>query len=290
MILLTVFSYASATPLELHPMPALTNIPSTPPLGEIIAVDFHPEGGFVLLESGNQRLLQFDRDGRFVGEAGGFGFREGSLRGASDITRAGFEIWVADPLAGKIVRFDNRLAPLEPWTGALERGVEAPFTRPVSAARAVSGDAVVIEHDRSEAWLLDPDGRLVERIGSYGEMERSFSDPKRVEISQSGTIAVADPGQQAVFLFDRFGTPRGYRPWKNAGPGPTTVAWLNDRMFAAGPDRLRLLNPRGQTVQEWDGDLFGGPIHDLACDGNHLLIAVGNTVQRFRLSSSEEEE
>ncbi len=289
-LLLILASASYAQPVSLHPLPAITGLPDQPALGPIVAVNFHPDDGFVMLESDNQRLLHFNRAGRFVGEAGGFGFGDGALRGATDLTCAGFEIWVCDPLAGRIVRYDTRLAPLEPWTEALERGTQAPFTRPVSVARAESGDAVLIEQDRSEAWLLDPEGRLLERIGQFGEMEHSFSDPVRVEISNDGAVAVADPGQQTVFLFDRFGTPRGYRPWNDARPGPVTIAWYHDHLFVAGTDVLRLLNPRGQIVQEWEADLFGGAIHDLTCDGQQLLIAVGNTALRFRISQDSDSE
>ncbi len=292
-ILLILFALPAsgfAQAIELLPLPLISGIPASPNVGTIIAVDFHPKGGYVLIESTNQRLLHFDNKGVFVDEAGGFGFGEGSFRGATDITQAGFEIWISDPLAGQIIRYDLWLAPLEPWTGTLERGVEAQFLRPVSVARAASGDVVVIEQDRAELLLLDPEGRLVERVGSFGEMNRRLVDPVRVEISPSGIIAIADPGQQAVFLFDRFGNPRGYRPWNDAGYGPTSIAWLGELMFVAGPERLRLLNPRGQIIHEWDSALFGGPIHDLACDDETLLIAVGSTVLRFRVDQNPVEE
>ncbi len=268
--------------IDLALLPDLTGIPAAPKLGQIIAVDFHPESGFLALENGNQRLLRFDRRGVFIGEAGGFGFGDGSLRGATDITRAGFEIWACDPLAARIVRYDTRLAPLEPWNSVVEQGQDVPFSRPVSIARAASGDAVLIEQDRAEAWLIDASGRLVERIGSFGEMDESFGDPRRVAVAPDGKLAVADPAQQTVFLFDRFGTPRGRRPWTGGTPGPTTVTWLNDSLFVAGPDLLCLLDPRGQTIRKWTAtDLGNGAIHDLACDGDRLIVAQGTTVRRF---------
>ncbi|MCB2213128.1 hypothetical protein KQI52_13525 [bacterium] len=276
------------TLFDLTPLPELSGIPAKPKLGQIIAVDFHPESGFLALENGNQRLLRFDRRGVFIGEAGGFGFGDGSLRGATDITRAGFEIWVCDPLAARIVRYDTRLAPLEPWTSVVEQAQDVSFSRPVSIARAASGDAVLIEQDRAEAWLIDAGGRLVERIGAFGEMDESFGDPHRVAVAPDGKLAVADPAQRTVFLFDRFGTPRGRRPWTGDTPGPMTVTWLNDSLFVAGPELLRLLDPRGQTVREWTAlDLGEGAIHDLACDGDRLLVAQGTSVRRFTFERNQ---
>ncbi|MBS1261271.1 MAG: hypothetical protein MAG453_00592 [Calditrichaeota bacterium] len=273
----------AAQMIELDPLPELRGTPPSPEVGRVIAVDFHPEGGVVLLENANLRLLQYDRAGRFVTEAGGFGFEQGGLRGAKDITAAGFEIWIADPFAGFIARYDAWLAPLDPWTGARQRGSEVPFERPVSVARAGSGDVVVLESDRAEALLIDPQGRLVERIGAFGELPEGFIEPRRVEISRSGTIAVADPGRGAVHLFDRFGSPRGHRPWTGGGEGPTSIAWMGDSLWVGGAGRVVLLDERGRTVLSLARDSAGGPVRDLACDGSRLAVAAGSTVRRFRI-------
>ena len=272
--------------VELSDLGGLNGVPDNGAAnGVVIAVAFDPDGSFFVLESAGGRLIHAARDGKFLQQTGGFGFGDDSFNNPGDAALIGFEIWVTDPVARGIVRFDRRFVSL----GAL-RGVEDPLTgdslqfdRPVSVARAKNGDIIVLERDRQEILLLSLRGQLVDRFGGFGETNKGMVSPRKVRVAADGTIAVADPGREVVMLFNRFGSPRGYFPIPWGGGGPNGLAWEGTRLWVAGDEGLALLDERGKVLQTWPAERFGGRVNDVAVDGDLLAIAVNDTVKLFRI-------
>jgi hypothetical protein len=192
-----------------------------------------------------------------------------------------FEVWVADKLGGRIVRFDPWLAPLDPFTGNEADGVS--FARPVSVSRMPNGDVLVLEQDRLEIVWLNYDGQLRERIARQGDVTGSMERPVRLETARDGRIAVADPGRESVLLFDRFGTFAGERSWPLPGAGPSGLAWSDSLLWACGEGGVTVWQEGPEPLQTWPEGRFEGPVNDLAWQMGRLAVAGGNRVLWFQV-------
>lgn len=254
--------------------------------GNISAIAWSPWGDLVALEVPGQRILRLDDRLNLLETTGGFGFDEGSTRGASDLTVAGFEIWISDPQAGRVVRYDRWLAALTPFASYEEGSANASFERPVSSAQAPSGDLVLIEKDRLELLLLDPEGRLLERVAGFGESDRGLRNPSRVEIAPDGTIAVCDPGGNVLLLLDRFGSLLKELPWPMDGAGPLTVAFHGSSILMGGDKGVVLVNKQGKELMRWGSETMGGPVGDLTVYGDKLVVASGQTIRLFTVETT----
>jgi hypothetical protein len=253
------------------------------PNREIRALALSPQGTLLLLDTAAPSVLEMNH-GEIITEAGGFGFGDDGLRGPTDLCAARFEIWVADPAARRIVRFDNRFASLPPF-GEVTTVSGSPLVlqRPVSVARGPLGDVVLVDADRSEALIVDSQGRLAAIVAAYGETGRRLISPNRVEISQEGNIAVTDPGSGLVFLSDRFGTVRRVLPWKLEGDGPTGLAWQGKRLWVCGESGIALYSERGSLIDSWPSDLVGGVPIDLAASVSKLSVLTAKRVRTFNV-------
>ncbi len=273
----------SAT-VDLQPLGPFGNLPAdAAPPTKIAAVAILADGSVALLDGDTRRILLLDNNGGWRGEAGGFGFGRGALRSAGDLAAVGFELWACDPMADQIVRYDPWLAPLEPFTSVTDGNSKLALERPISAARSVQGDLIVLEADRADGLLTDPQGRLVERVASFGQAGPALVEPRRIETTDDNGFAIADPGLHAVVLLDRFGTLRGLRPWKLAGDGPVGIAQGNHRLWLCGDSGIVAFSDTGSELGRWPREIVGGPVQDIALRGDRLYAAVGKSLLQFRI-------
>jgi len=274
-----------------QPGPALTpgrvidlaNLPLNDP-GKVTALTFSAQGELFALESGGQRVLRFSRRGDFLESAGGFGFADGSTRGAHDIASAGFEIWVSDPPGGRIVRFNRRLAPLPSFSSTLKGTAEILFERPASVARAASGDIVLLERDRPELLLIDPEGRLIERVAGFGDAGPIMRDPHRLRIAPDSRITLCDPGSKRLLFFDRFGSPAGEWSWPLKGGGPYGVAFDGSTFWVCGEGGLVACDETGEILLQLGHETTGGAVRDIAIGGDLLVLATDPGLRFFSRS------
>ena len=264
------------------PLVSLTETSLEQP-GMVAAVAWSPWGELYALETPGQRILRFDSNLKLVETAGGFGFEDGSTRGASDLSVAGFEIWVADPPAGRIVRYDRWSAALAPFSTGEDGSSSFSFERPSSVAQAPSGDIALIEKDRQELLLLDPEGRLLERVAGFGQSDHGLRDPTHVEIGADGRIAICDPGRGMLLLLDRFGSLLHEIPWPLEGSGPATVAFYGKQVLMGGASGVVLLSAKGDILMRWGHETTGGPVTDLTIQGSLVALASGSTIRLFTI-------
>lgn len=255
---------------------------------EIVAITWSNDGTLLMLDAHGQRLLEV-KQRVAVEVAGGFGFGKGSLRGATDVNLAGFETWICDPLAGRIVRLDARYAPLDPLTSVKGSDGSERITleRPGSVARSSMGDIAILEMDLAEVLLLDSDGVLLRRVAGFGENSQPLLSPMRVEVSPSSVIAIADPGSASAILTDRFGTVLGQRAWTLGGRGPTGLAFYGEQLLLAGEEGVILYDESGEQIVAWPASLFGGPVRDIAVNGDVIATAVNSFIRTFQILPGE---
>jgi len=238
--------------------------------------------GISFSESNTNRVILLDGNGNYLDETGGTGFGLDSFLDIADLSNGGFELWVNDPLNGQINRFDRWLSPLDPLKEYTENGLAKNLDRPASSARSGSGDILVLESDLSEILLLDNNLELIERIGKYGDMEINLVSPSRIEFSDKGLFAVADPGQKLAILFDRFGSFQKNIRWVSDGVGPSAIYFYDDFIFLSGEDGVGLYDLDGNEIQRWSSETFNGKVYDIAILRDKLIVA-SDSVQFYRI-------
>ena len=75
---------------------------------QALAID--PEGFVFVVDTGNNRIVKFDRRGRFVSAIGGFGWEREQFDRPLDISvKNGLDVFIADFNNERIERYDRKL-------------------------------------------------------------------------------------------------------------------------------------------------------------------------------------
>jgi DNA-binding beta-propeller fold protein YncE len=153
-----------------------------------------PTGGFYVSDGyGNARVVEFDRDGRYVGEWGKRGAGEGefNLPHAICLDARG-RIYVGD-------RENDRIQVFEPGGKFLARWKEggAPF----GMALAADGRVFVADGRANRVTVLDREGKALDRWGEPGAGPGQFALPHAVCIDSHGDVYVAEVNGKRVQKF-----------------------------------------------------------------------------------------
>jgi len=116
------------------------------------------------------------------------------------------------------------------------------------AAIVAGTDTTFVLDAGAPAVLVFAAGRLIGRIGTSGAGPGQFRAPSALLWYDPETMAVVDPGNARIALFDRTGAPTGTVPFPYGpgevipGPGETLVGTLYARKFA--------LNRSGPVIEQ----------------------------------------
>ncbi|MCK4223867.1 MAG: NHL repeat-containing protein [candidate division Zixibacteria bacterium] len=168
-----------------------------------IAID--PLGNIFITDTGNDRVVKCDREGRFLAETGGFGWGAGEFNRPTYIaTDNGLNVYVVDVQNKRIQRFDQNLN----FVSIIEIKEEEDF----SGFGLLEGITIT---SSGEILVSDIEEDHIIKLNSFFEYERSFGgfesiggglrDPLGVFVSQKGNVYVADSQNDRVVVFDSFG-------------------------------------------------------------------------------------
>ena len=151
---------------------------------------------------GNNRIVKFSPDGKFLLAWGKNGKAQGQLDLPHGIAVDGDRVFVADRGNKRIQIFDLQGRFIAKWNGP-------PFDSVQDIKIGSDHRAYVIQNgpegptDTTGVLVLRPDGSLIERIGAYGNYDGQFLDAHWVAVSRSGAVYVADFDGRRVFKFVR---------------------------------------------------------------------------------------
>ena len=210
---------------------------------------------------GGSRLLQFDRDGKFVRELGkdiyAFLFAQQVRIDPQD------NIWVVDQMSNMVIKFDpeGRVALLlgrkaeavpVPARGQGAGGVAIPapaagqpagigaptdlFSRPTDVAFDAAGNIYVADGvGNQRVAKFDKTGVFVKSWGSKGAEPGQFGTSARaIAVDAQGNVYVADSGNKRIQVFDSNGTVKtqitgvGSPQALCITPGPTQVLYASN--------------------------------------------------------------
>ena len=183
-------------------------------------------GNSRLFTHGGSRLLQFDRNGGFVGEIGQglYGF----LVAHAVRVDSRDNIWVVDEGSNQVIEFspDGRVLMIlgrkpeavtirMPQAGAGGRGAAGSgaggagdqFVRPSDVAFDAEGNIFVADGHGTNARIakFDRNGRFLLSWGARGSDTAQFNIPHSIATDAQGNVYVADQGNKRIQVFDNKG-------------------------------------------------------------------------------------
>jgi streptogramin lyase len=203
-------------------------------------------------------------------------------------------LYVADPLNGRVQKFDTVGLLLAVWDGSDHAG--GLFGQPAGLAVDGEGAVYVADRLRHSILKLNSDGRLLLQWGGEGSHDGALFGPMALAIDQRGQVHVADRGDARIQTFDTSG--RFRRAWGGRGAGPGEFGGeiflaVDEHGFIYVSDtanhRVQVFRNDGAYLTEWgrlgvdEGEFSypGGIVVD--GQGDIYVADTGNgRIQRFR--------
>jgi len=190
-----------------------------------VAVD--TSGNVDVVDSGNNRLEQFDSAGSFRFQFGVSGVDSGRFSQPYGIAvESAGRIDVVDSGNNRVERFDS-LGNFQAQFGAAGSG-PGRFDAPAGIAVDGSGNIDVVDSGNNRVEQFDSAGNLRFQFGSAGSGPGQFSSPTGIAVTAAGDILVTDTGNDRVEVYDSAGIVRFQFGSAGSGPGqfssPTGVA------------------------------------------------------------------
>jgi DNA-binding beta-propeller fold protein YncE len=228
-------------------------------LSQPTGITVDPMGNVFIADTGNDRVVKCDREGRFLAEAGGYGWGNGQFNRPTYLdTDNGLSLYVVDAQNKRIQRLDGNLN----FVSVIQPQSEGDFLGwglPEGIAVTNSGEIYV--SDTQEDCVVKLDGFLQYEgsFGGFGQGGASLRDPEGICVDENGDVYVADSQNDRVVVFDSFGN-----ALRNMGEGvlqqPGGVAVDGDgQVYVAnmGGNGLAVFDAQGQLVTEYQASAPG---------------------------------
>jgi len=152
---------------------------------------------------GNNRIVKFGADGSFIKAWGTKGAATGQLdlpHGLA-VSKDG-KVYVVDRSNGRIQVFDSEGAHLALWRDSTLKSAQAVKVAPDGRVYvACAGEPG--SNDRTGVVIFDAAGKVIEKVGRFGNYDGQFYDLHWVALSESGALYTADFAGRRVLKFVR---------------------------------------------------------------------------------------
>lgn len=237
-------------------------------------------GRVYVSDAARHRLVRFDADGAYLGQAGALGSGEGRMRRPGSVATFGtLSVAVLDRENRRVLSYDLFGRLLGVLVAFEDDALESEIGRvdPVAMASDRGGAMYVADAERDRVLVFDFSGRLLRTLGGIGDEPGSFRGLRGVGASPAGLLVTAERGHGRVQRLEASGA--SIAAW------PVTARAGREMLAVAADDsgRVALADEAAGTVRLFDGhgrvlaarDGFGGPrALAFARDGS-LWIAEG---------------
>ncbi len=203
------------------------------PLG--LSVD--PNGNLYLADTGNNRVIKFNRESNTLLETGGFGFRDEEFDRPVDVWAAnGLDVWVADYNNRRVKRYDKDLNFVAAFYSDPAYDVSVQFGYPAALTLSWQGELFLADHDFNRILRFDIFGAPKASFGDFswgaGQLER----PAKLFTTRSGEIWASDSLLHALMRYDAYGNFLG-QMGENTLSRPAGMTEWRDRVLVADSKR-----------------------------------------------------
>lgn len=176
-------------------------------------ITIDPEGNLFITDTGNDRVVKCDEQGRFLTETGGFGWEEGQFNRPTYIaTDHGLNIYVVDTQNKRVQRFDRNLNFISTIQADASQSGQIEATDDFSGFGLLEGIAVtsggeLLLSDIEDDFVIKLDNSFAyeKTFGGFGYGRGSLLDPLGISLDKRENVYVADSQNDRVAVFDLFG-------------------------------------------------------------------------------------
>lgn len=219
-------------------------------------------GNVFIADTGNDRVVKCDQEGRFLGETGGFGWEPGQFNRPTYLTaESGLNVYVVDTQNKRIERFDNHLNYVS-TIQIKEEGDFPGFGLLEGIAIAPSGEIIMSDIEGDFIIKLNSFFKYERTFGGFGEGAGGLRDPLGVFVSMNGNVYVADSQNDRIAVFDAFGNfLKGFGDEILNSPAGVTVA-QDQLVYVAntGNNSIAIFDPQWNLILEY-GNLGTGTVY-----------------------------
>jgi len=175
-------------------------------LNQAKALSVDLSGSIYVSDTGNNRILKFNKDGQLIKIVGGFGWEKEQFYNPYDIhASSALDIFVADYDNQRIERYDKDLNYISSLYSNENWKDEFQFGYPSSVASSIHGDLFLIDSENIRLLKLNSFGEPEINFGDYAEGKGRLLQPVQVAISPDDRIYVSDSQANKIIVFDYFG-------------------------------------------------------------------------------------
>jgi len=231
-----------------------------------IAVDSTGNAIYVV-DSGNNRIQEFDNNGTFITQWGSIGISNGQFNNPSGIavdSNTG-NVFVIDSGNNRIQKFDSSGNFITKWS--INGTKDITNNRLPGVAVNPSGDVYQTGTGNSKVYKFSTDGLPLSSWGSNGISDNQFSFPTGIAIDRTGNIFILDSANHRIQKFDS--NNNFIVKWGSQGPddsqfkNPTGIATdLSGNVYVldtGGINQVKKFNNNGNFITEFDSSdmLYG---------------------------------
>lgn len=195
-------------------------------------------GGFVVADTGGDRLQRFDDSGALVAEFGASG--PGAVDAPWGVVVSAGEVFVADSGNHRIQVYDESGGFLR-TLGAAGAG-PGQFSAPSALAVDPGGNLLVADTGNNRVQRLTTAGAHIQTIGA-GEV----NGPQGVAVNSAGTVFVADTGGHRIRAYSAAGVIQ--RTWGSFGPGNGQMSYPKGLAVDPVTDEVLLADSGNHRIQ-----------------------------------------
>jgi DNA-binding beta-propeller fold protein YncE len=271
-------------------------------------IDVAPNGGMIIADTGNNRVLIWDEDGKPVAAYGTFGSRadwknppQFSHPTAVFFNPSSKKIFVSDALNQRVVVLDEKGLVVASWGSQGKENGQ--FNQPRSIGQDHFGNILVLDTGNSRVQTFSALGQFISTWGALGEAASNtysarMNQPLGMAINPIDQALVADTGNFRFQVFNYGGIPVTTQGWYGDGPDqfrePTEVAVTPQGIIAVADGtsgRVEFFNHRFEFIGQWTAQEeqqvpnYHPHFKGLASDGQgrlYLVDSQNNTVIRIK--------
>jgi len=163
-------------------------------------------GSIYVADTGNNRILKFNKDGKLIKTVGGFGWEKEQFYSPYDIhASSALDIFVADYNNHRIERYDKDLNYISSLYSNESWEEQFQFGYPKSVASSIHGELFIIDGENVRLLKLNSFGEPEMSFGDFAEGKGRLLHPVQVSISPDDRIYVSDSQANKIIVFDYFG-------------------------------------------------------------------------------------
>ncbi len=257
------------------------------------SLDVSPMGRLYVVDTGNNRIQQFDELGKLVSHIGGFGWESGQFQQPMDIDSGNaLDLYIADQENNRIERYDKDLNWISSLYSddALEENLR--FAFPVSLSINMHGELFIIDRDYKRTLKFNSQFEPIIRFGDFDWGDGALKTPVHIHVSQNDKVYISDQEAGCVKVYDDYGNYL-YDMGNEQLSSPTGLCTGPKNLLIVADsvqDQLLFFDVNGRLVYTFgaSGDAFGAfnKPGDVSCFRDNLYVAdTGNhRIQLFKLT------